>query len=919
MEKKYILTILSLLFTIIAAYSVDNTAAIEVSFDVLGQIEKKVVPDTNGKISAYTPTKRVHNKEFVGWSSSTIPSPTDQCPDTVDIANTVFTQSVTLYAVFAYPNGGKLGSKEVIYTEDFEGYAAKLSYKGQRLVTNAKNGLQWSFNDGNVSTTGAINGTQSAVLQENGNTSYDASCSVTTGKLRDVASVQWKAKLYKSNDVQMNVLYSQDSATWIPLEYKGYLLSKTAYPYSVVLPDVGDLYLRIYAAYNKYTYSSQHKLILDDFVITAKERNYFYTDYSTSDVTTAQIPALTFDENGAYKAIDTLFGENRWITLPQPQRGNIVFLGWKATNVTGCTDTFPANSRYLLNHNVTLQALWAVESSGEKVDIIDWSHDAITINLNGTTASNVSCNGTPLTEGRYLNDSKADDGTYRIPIDTLQMGHDVRLDIQWESYIAEETANKRDTSIHYYRVPYMYDSPQATVGDTLTHYDDVVIRSGKAVVASDIHVHNIYIYPDAELIINPGVSLTCDTLYVRNRAFHTARINVQGNCQAAQIYYTYTTTTQGIYPFAIPSHSSISDTRLTTGKSPVYQQDWKVTTLTTLPQNTWQETTDSLRPYYGYMFHALADGYCEYTFPVKEFAGTPLHIPVYATEVEEEKDAIHTGWNYIASPLMYNHVPVPYEPVEDKIKVSELREDNTTYWQHILTDITPNMPFYYQTREDGYLLIDSHLYFVPTSSILSVSSADDTHSDTTQWIQLTITAPNGLADETSIYLHPDKFCTDYETGYDLPKIKSYAHYPMLYTITNGNPLSFNALPDSVALHPIQLGYYAPEDTTLTVSVVPTDCLHRLRHIYLYDTLTNATTDLLEADYSFRTSAGENQKRLTISCVYQTTETATHTFQHANTTSTACKYLHNGHLYIRQNNAIYDSLGRLLFYTNSKSY
>lgn len=915
MKKKCILVILTAL-SAFAAVHCANAGTIEVSFYVLGEVERIAIPDDDGKIEAYTPKRSVANKVFAGWSRSAIPNPTDTCPELVDISNTLFTQSLTLYAVFAYPNGGRKGATEITYTDDFEGYTANISYKGQRHIINADNGLHWHFYDGNVSTTGAINGAQSAVLQENGYTSYDKSSSVTTGKLHDVSTVQWKAKLYKSNDVQMNVLYSCDSIAWNPLNYEGCPLSKTVCQYTVALPDVGEVYLRIYAAYNSNTYSSQHKLILDDFVITTKVREYFHTDYSTSDAGLQEVPTLAFDVNGGYKAIDTLSGSNQWVTLPKPQRGDIDFAGWKVADIAGCNDTFPANSRYLLNHNVTLQALWNIESQGEKADIIDWNHNGVTINMNGKNVSDVLCNGKHLTNGNYLNNSDITDNTYHIPLDTLTMGHDIRLDIQWESVAEDGTGNQRDTSIQYYRIPYIYDTPQAIIGDTLTSYDDIVVRSGKAVVASDLKVHNIHIYPDAELTVSHGVTLVCDTLYLRTRAFHAAQLDIQGTIRTTQTYYTYITTNEGNYPFALPFSSNLPDVRLTTGETPVYKQDWLLKTLAASSESEqqplWQITTDSIRSCLGYMFHSLSQGYHEYCFPVRDITGTASRIPVCTKQNNENTNAVNTGWNYIVSPLPYTYVSTPYEPVEDMIKVAELREDNHTYWQHVLTTLSPATPFYYQARENGYLLIDSLLLFRSASTALLTPSSEEPDTNATQWIQLSIAQPDSLTDETSIYLHPDKFSTNYETGYDMPKIKGYAQYPMLYTINNGMALSFNALPDTIGLRPIALGYYTQQDATLTISAPHTDYLHRLLHIYLQDKQTQTITDLLETSYPFSTSAGETIDRFTLFCVFRTTETATHTLPNVNAAPTSGKCLHNGHLYIRRHNIIYDSHGRIIF-------
>ena len=97
------------LYALPFAYASD----VEVSFSVLGEIEKTVLVDAEGKVSNYTPSKSCSGKVFVGWSD-------DLTSQFVDLSTATFSISTTLYAVFACQNGGNTIEKEIQWSEDFE-------------------------------------------------------------------------------------------------------------------------------------------------------------------------------------------------------------------------------------------------------------------------------------------------------------------------------------------------------------------------------------------------------------------------------------------------------------------------------------------------------------------------------------------------------------------------------------------------------------------------------------------------------------------------------------------------------------------------------------------------------------------------------------------------------------------------------
>lgn len=910
------------IFIFICAYPLLSIAqqqvASKVHFYVLDKVEKTMAVNEEGKVDSYLPVATYIGKEFMGWSRETIDTPTNLKPILVNLFNETFTEAeTTLYAVFASPNGGKLTNEELTLTEDFSTYTPAMSYSGtNRTIYNTQNGLVWTIHNGNVSTTG-FSGGQGVLLQGNGNTTIESMPHIVTGQIHGVVACSWKA--WKTNK-DMNMAVYQSSGNTIPkgVDFPYPTLLQTAQTYSFQFDEPKDV--RIWIGMICSSSSSQYRLYLDDFTITTRVRKFYYTGYTTARLSSEPAPAiLTFDVNGGYETEPPQTGLNQWITLPKPKRGSVGFVGWKVSDMDGNTEIYEAGDKYLLNQDVTLEAQWDIAQCGTRMDIVDWKPNGIVLNMGGKKIRNgVKCNDIQRSNGNYSGDNPQGDGTFAIDIDTLKQGHDVWLKVEWDYPESGCSSTPQAQSEGFYRVPYIYDHEYAAISASLTKADDIVVRGGRATVSSDLHVRHIYIYPSAELYIADDVTLTCDSLYIRTTPWEAGRLTNLGTLQAKSVFYTRICADKtAYYPFALPFTSHIADMRLSTGETLMHGTKWLLKYYNaasraeqgTAHGSNWVQVEDGeIQACKGYILLSGAAWYREYCFPVEyhQDKGTPtINVTAYTGKAAQSNWA-HGGWNYICSPLTNTYTSQSASSPEESMKISELQDDNCTYWQHIVEDILPVKPFYYQAVSDGTLSFGDQLTITPTKSLLPPHPLTSTPS--TQWLVLELT--NGTdSDETNLYLHPTKFSTTYDAHYDLEKMLGFGSRPQLYTIAKEGNLCFSALPDSVAERYITLGFYcAQENKPLAFHLRHTTYMDRLEHIYLTDNLNNKQTDLLHSDYTFNAHARENRERFYLQCVFRNVAT-TATKQQMLPYPATHKVLLNGRLYIIRQGQPFDALGQ----------
>ena len=569
------------------------------------------------------------------------------------------------------------------------------------------------------------------------------------------------------------------------------------------------------------------------------------------------------------------------------------------------------SSMYFYLDNITFYT--EQTETGEQMDIVDWTENSLTLNMNGCAPEaevTVGIDGGeehPIEEGNTYSYLGQNDRTYRVETQGLYAGDDVQIVAKYG-----DSEGNRYTSNRVYRVPYIYGD---SVVRKLTYNtdDDIVVRGGKTTLATDASVRNVYVYPDGELTIADGCTLTCAKLFVRTTATEAGAVS--GNIQAHETYYTRIVANKTKYfQFALPVQSTTNNIQTTAGDVCVLDKHWRLNTYDTqlraeqgnIADNWMRYTGETIEANKGYAMLSASPYYREYLFPVV-YSPANTDAEVAVVSPKGEVDAAHNGWNYVCSPYAGKYAGVLADDPTERVYVSELRKDGAAYWQHAADTIYPARPFYYQAAEAGNLVFGETLHFEASVSQAVAAYAPAT-ATTTQWLQLVISDTTGQTDETNLCLHPTKFAETYEIGKDLLKLRGNGQHVQLYSLMPCGELSFNALPDSVSTTGVHLGYYAPQAGTHTLHLDSNHYLERLAHVWLTDKQANTQVDLLMQDYSSTAQAGEQRDRFDVRCVFRTQETPTGMHE-GKTASVAQKILRDGAIYVVRDEEWYDLLGR----------
>lgn len=920
--------LMSVLFCTLPTHAVVNDDSsgdvVSVRFSVLGTIEKEVTVGETGTVSVYSPTKIYQGKVFVGWSTLPIEGSTDIRPTTmVDIDTATFTESTTLYAVFACQNGGV--EEEML--DDFNSYTA--TYSSLQRTEPSSFGI-WSITQGrpsDIQNVVKVMGSKSMVLQWNDFTSDPTL--VTRQKIRGLTGFSCKIAANTEN-ISYVIRYSTDGSKWVSLVSQAGVDSKNlAFSVSRVLNQPTDAFLK----FEIISGGTNARMYIDDVTIYSQPYPTWYSHYSTDSVgvSTAR---LTYDVNGGTEDISSAEGVNRSVSLPKPKRGDIPFLGWKVVGVEGYEGLFLDSATYLLNHDVVLEAQWGMCLYGRPLDIIEWSSEGIVVNMNGQEVSNgIQCNGTTLSEGNYSGDNTAGDRTFFIPVDVVgqeaaSSGRDIKLSVYWDFSAAGCSGESRDSSICYYRVPYIYSTKDANITADMDKCDDIIVRSGRATLAQDLRVRSISVYPRAELVVGNGVALSCDTMYLRTRPFEVALLTNQGQLEVEQMYYTrICADTTACYSLSLPFESAIEDMRLSTGEAVEYGAQWLLRRYDSASRaqyglsdrSNWTalEQSDTIGACTGYTLWSGSQWYREYCFPVKHRSHSDeenVYVTAYQGDASDTNPA-DGGWNFISLPGTSAYVPTMEGCPEDFIKVSELQEDNCTYAQHVVTSMMPAKPFYYQTSQSGLLTFGEQLTFQPQdmpSSVASQQQSKDEDVCDTQWLIIALCDGAGMSDSTHVYIHPSKFSDTYESPYDLIKMPYSKQRPVVFSIAEDGDRCFNALSDATCTKGVALGYNAPEDGTYTLSMQDNQYTGRLSHVYLKDAQTGKEEDLLCGSYEFDSDKGVFRDRFILRCDFVNSGVGTDIEDIAASNAHGeYKFLYNGHVYITRGGRVYDMLGQVV--------
>ena len=547
------------------------------------------------------------------------------------------------------------------------------------------------------------------------------------------------------------------------------------------------------------------------------------------------------------------------LTAPVVEKSGFTFAGWSDGSSVVTPTTMPAA-------NTTYTATWTVAESGFWLDIVDVDNSTSTKTLTINTNSWASA-GWPYTinDVGYEKSARETDRTLIIPY-TGEVGASFSITVK--------DKNKAVVSMHTYIIP-----KEITSSTTLGDQQMLFVKNGATLtVNASKEVKNIYVDPDAKLVVNSGVTLTADTVFLRTKPFASAELELNGTITGQVCYTRIISKKDQYYQFGLPMPCPIAAVRLSDGTTPTYGGGWLLRSYSeqNRAQNgsgadidNWVTLTNegadvTIQGGVGYEMFSNSGYYREYYFPV---AHTGLSDRVAVTHTTGKAGESHSGWNIVVSPLMraYTQSPAP-----EGMTVSWLQQDGS-YWQLPVEEIKPAIPFSYQATETGYITFGEN---IGLSALAPRRVAASEEQVRIQWLQLDVEAADGKTDQTSIYSHPTRYERTYKTGIDVAKQSLTASRAILYSSHVYGDMAFAGVADSLLEAGVALTVYSPSAQELTISMRENDWLNRLAEVWLIDHETGARMNLLDGNYTFDAAAGTTSGRFTIQGVFYAPQVTT---------------------------------------------
>lgn len=483
-------------------------------------------------------------------------------------------------------------------------------------------------------------------------------------------------------------------------------------------------------------------------------------------------------------------------------------------------------------------------------------------------------------------------GVFEVPLPVLDDHVGESLVVIWTP--AEATVSNGAICLYRGTIPYFSNSskPLPTVKS------DVVVLEGFPLTMaypffSTIRLGVITVNPNAKLTLSSAAPwfLGVDSVIIRANApqnkygqFYNTGVPItqNGNGELSTVYLDYELDAASMYTFAAQGSVRLSDISFQnlceknsgTGNTPALDKDYYVDyydgsaraatgkgfaafsggslsamtgyTIAAEPQlwGTVPRTTTTLRipvPYY-------------------HNAGTPTDatLPLVAYG-DASADISNRGWNFLGSPFLtavqgagtlHGSTPVRYYTVPSNRGV---------YAQVKAADfaLLPFHAFFVQTESDGSLLFTRSQQTLLTP----VRYRDDGRAEYSVGISLT----DGTHIDQTELLIGEAFDDTYEINADLVKW-SDSRPVSLYTMLGTTRLAYQATSPASARQPLRVGYRVQSLLPLTFSAMDLEDHADYAALYLYDRVTQMTTDLLSDDYTFTPASKEDNDRFTLSCI-----------------------------------------------------
>lgn len=576
-----------------------------------------------------------------------------------------------------------------------------------------------------------------------------------------------------------------------------------------------------------------------------------------------------------------------------------------------------------------------------------------------------------LTTVEELGGKQNEDGTFTIPIpqlDTLSCsmlrvnvyeGTELKVSAEYKVPIMVENSKATTADI------FANEKHDAEACKTC----DVVILKGATLTkadegsAGDVNeVRNLTIYPGGTLIVPGPTTYNVASLQFRVEGENVPFLKLAGTLNSADqhVIVSRRINNDDAYFFSLPYDCNLADVRWSTGEPAILDEGFRLKEYDSQARadegstkgapGHWKMITGStIEAGKGYQISVNSKYLKELIFPMsissanvsaaengKRPAGDNV-VPIHRYLSTTGKTKNNENWNFIAEPYLCSMIPM----LGDKITAGWLKytapsdpneegewtyEDGTheyisfynpatqTYDQKLYSAVDrldPFIAFFVQAKAEGT--------FEFTESNRIVNSAPQRHlaapaeNEDLSIFAGVVLSGNGQSDETALRIRPD-FSEEYELGYDLEKfITFYTDRPQIYMKTPDNRLAFQAVSDSLAKSTnLPMGVYCENAGTYTFTIHPSYPLDEIEAVYLIDTKTGITTNLLYDSYSF-TATGRvyTEKRFYLNVIVnrKAPQVTTGTEQVCTSLEGVRKILINGNVYIQRGDAIYDITGK----------
>lgn len=586
-------------------------------------------------------------------------------------------------------------------------------------------------------------------------------------------------------------------------------------------------------------------------------------------------------------------------SMPTATKTGLRFDGWYTQAVGGVLIT--GTTPIMQNYSTLYAQFVELSDIGFYVDIVDVNNATkkLTINTNGWASS-----GWPYTvnEVVYEKGNREADRTLIIPY-TGEVGATFAITVT--------NKNSVIVSKHNYIIP-----AEITSSVNLADQQILYVKSGATLtVNADKTVKNIYVAPGAKMVVNNGITLTADRVFLRTTPWASAELEIKGTGELnAQVCYTrIIKSASQYYQFGLPRNCAISEVKLSDGSTPAYTTAWLLRSYSESSRaangangNNWTTLAvgGTIQGGVGYEMFSSSNYYREYYFPISL---TPSSITTAVSYTEGAAGPTHAGWNIVVSPLTSRYTIAP-EP--EGWMISWLQEDGS-YSQEPASIIKSAIPFSYQAKANGSLSFDSEFsIIVAAAPRRRVTAAEE--PTRIQWIHLDIASADGKGDQTSIYSHPTRYEQTYKTGIDVAKQSLTASRALLYSSHAYGEMAFAGVADELLEQGVALTVYSPKAQELTISMRENEWLNRMASVWLIDKATGAQIDLLESDYSFSAEAGTTAGRFILMGAFFAPQITTDngTVQ-GDEDIKAKKFIYKDKMYIQINGVIYDATGKLV--------